>query len=146
MEKLDQIIFYSIDRTIRTYRQFAQHRLKQAGFTMTIDQWLVIKCILENPDIRQQDIADLVFKDNASVTRIISLLVREKYLSRRVMRTNRRRMVLTVTEMGKKTIAAIDELVKENRSIALAGIDQPSISLTKAVMDRIASNCQKTDD
>lgn len=144
MEKLEQIIFYSIDKAIRTYRQYAQQQLKMAGFSMTIDQWLVIKCILQNPEIMQQDIADLVFKDNASVTRIIALLVREKYLSRRVMRSNRRRVILTVTELGKETIEAIDKLVVQNRNTALDGLSNEQIDATRKVMEQITINCKKS--
>jgi len=144
MEKLEQIIFYSIDKAIRTYRQYAQQQLKKEGFSMTVDQWLVIKCILENPKIMQQDIADIVFKDNASVTRIISLLVREKYLTRSVMRSNRRRVVLNVSNLGKETIHAIDLLVLKNRQIALEGISQDEIQITRKVLEQITLNCKKS--
>lgn len=144
MEKLEQIIFYSIDKAIRTYRQYAQQQLKNAGFSMTVDQWLVIKCILQNPEIMQQDIAEKVFKDNASVTRIIALLVREKYLSRRVMSSNRRRVALHVTDLGRQTIAAIDLLVVENRKVALEGLSDEQIEIARLVMERITENCKKS--
>lgn len=143
MEKLEQIIFYSIDKAIRTYRQFAQQELKKAGFSMTVDQWLVIKCILENPDISQQEIAERVFKDNASITRIISLLVKEKYLTRKLKPSNRRRTNLNVTDYGLKTIEAIDIIVLKNRAVALADINQEELKITKDVMEKIASNTKK---
>lgn len=143
MEKLEQIIFYSIDKAIRTYRQYAQQELKKAGFSMTIDQWLVIKCILENPDISQQEIADKVFKDNASITRIIGLLVKEKYLTRKLKPNNRRRTNLHVTDYGHKTLEAIDQIVVKNRAVALNQISQEELKITKGVMEKIASNTKK---
>ena len=94
MEKLDNIVFYAMDKAIRSYRQFAQKRLKDAGFTITIDQWLVIKAILENPSIPQNEIGDLVFKDNASVTRIMSHLEKAGYLLRTVNESDRRKINL----------------------------------------------------
>jgi len=143
MEKLEQIIFYSIDKAIRTYRQYAQQELKKAGFSMTIDQWLVIKCILENPDISQQEIAEKVFKDNASITRIITLLVKEKYLTRKIKPSNRRRTNLHVTDYGHKTLEAIDKIVLTNRAVALSAISQEELKITKEVMEKIASNTKK---
>lgn len=143
MEKLEQIIFYSIDKAIRTYRQYAQQELKKAGFSMTIDQWLVIKCILENPDISQQEIAEKVFKDNASITRIITLLVKEKYLTRKIKPSNRRRTNLHVTDYGHKTLEAIDQIVVKNRAVALNQISQEELKITKEVMEKIASNTKK---
>lgn len=143
MEKLESVIFYTIDRAIRTYRQYAQAQLKKNGFTITIDQWLIIKCILENPAITQIEIAELVFKDNASVTRIINLLVKSKYIHRKISKTDRRRTVLTVTQLGIDTINAIDKLVKVNRSHALNGLTIEEANMAKKVMETITNNCKK---
>lgn len=144
MEKLDSILFYSIDRAIRTYRQYAQKQLKKNGFSITVDQWLVIKCLLENPGVSQVELADRVFKDNASVTRILNLLVKAGYLEREVRSSDRRRSQLTVTENGKQTIEAVDQIVIVNRSHALSGISVTEIETAHAVMDRITSNCNRS--
>ena len=58
MEKLKDITFYNMDKAIRIYRNYAQKRLRDHGFRITVDQWLVIKAILENPDITQQEIGE----------------------------------------------------------------------------------------
>jgi MarR family transcriptional regulator for hemolysin len=142
MEKLDSILFYSIDRAIRTYRQYAQVQLKKAGFTITIDQWLIIKCILENPTITQQEIGELSFKDNASVTRIIEILVKSKYIKRKADKKDRRRFKLEVTELGIQTIHEVKEIVTKNRSVALDGIELNQINETQLVLDKITANCQ----
>ncbi|MCC6700029.1 MAG: MarR family transcriptional regulator [Fluviicola sp.] len=143
MEKLESVIFYTIDRAIRTYRQYAQAQLKKHGFTITIDQWLIIKCLLENPAITQIEISERVFKDNASVTRIINLLVKAKYVTRKISKSDRRRTVLTVTQLGIDTITAIDEIVKINRAHALNGLNQEEIAIASKVMEVITSNCKK---
>ena len=75
MEQLNDIIFYHLDKGIRTYRQFAQKQLKKAELDLTIDQWLVLKAINDNRNLSQKDIAATVLKDEASVTRIIELLL-----------------------------------------------------------------------
>lgn len=142
MEKLENIIFYSIDKAIRTYRQYAQNQLKKQGYEMTVDQWIVLKCILENPEITQSEIAAKVFKDNASVTRIISLLVKARHLSKRSMRSNRRRVVLTVTAQGLETLNGMEKVILQNRATALTGISQQEIELVKHVMVKMAANCE----
>ena len=53
-EKLDNIVFYLIEKAIKTYRQFAQRNITKAHFDITIDQWLVLKTLQENPSITQQ--------------------------------------------------------------------------------------------
>jgi len=140
MEKLNEVIFYTIDRSIRTYRQYAQKQLSKAGFTITIDQWLVIKSILENPGITQQELALNVFKDNASITRIIELLVKSKYL-KRGKNPDRRRMNLIVTEEGKQIIEDVNIVVLQNRQTALKGIDEKDIEKMRSVLLTIINNC-----
>lgn len=143
MENLDNIIFYAIDRAIRTYRQYAQQQLKKHGFTITVDQWIIIKCLMENPDIQQHEIANKVFKDNASVTRIISLLVKARYLTRKISKSDRRKTVLKVTDLGIQTIEAVNKIVLVNREVALNGVDPADLETARKVMQQITLNCGK---
>ena len=94
MENLNSVIFYNIEEAIKTYRMYAQNQLKINGLKITIDQWLVLKCLKENPNTTQVELAEKVFKDNASITRIIDLLVKANYLERTINQTDRRKFDL----------------------------------------------------
>lgn len=142
METLNDVIFYSIDKAIRTYRQYAQKQLKSAGYSITIDQWLVIKTLLENPNIKQQDLGEKTFKDNASITRIIELLEKAEFLRRKNNVEDRRRSGLEVTEKGIKIITDVQQIVLKNRSVALAGINKSDLEVTKKVLLQITQNCK----
>jgi DNA-binding MarR family transcriptional regulator len=128
---------------MRSYRQFAQSELKKHGFTITIDQWLVMKCLMENPSIPQTEISERVFKDNASVTRIIELLVKAKYISRKANKKDRRRSDLSVTQLGVETLNAVNELVLQYRAKALNGVSQEEINRTMEIMTLVYENCKK---
>lgn len=141
MEKLNDITFYTIDKAIRTYRIYAQKKLKENGFKITIDQWLIIKSILENPGISQLELGEKVFKDNASVTRIIELLVKAHYLERTVNANDRRKSNLTVTNEGKTIIEEVNEIVLQNRQTALNGVTQEELQILNNVLRTIISNC-----
>lgn len=141
MEKLNSIIFYNIDKAIRSYRNYAQRQLKEHGFNITIDQWLIIKALLENPGITQNEIGDLVFKDNASVTRIIDLLVKSEFLTRDAHPTDRRKTNLKVTDSGKKIITEVQTLVESNRKIALANISDSELEIMNFALLKISENC-----
>jgi hypothetical protein len=78
---LSSIIFYSLDKAIRQYRKLAQANIDRAGIAITIDQWLVLRVIQEHDDLTQTDIAERVFKDQASVARMISLLLKAGLLA-----------------------------------------------------------------
>lgn len=140
MEKLDSIIFYNIDKAIRAYRNYAQRQLKTKGFKITIDQWLIIKAILENPGITQNEIGDLVFKDNASVTRIIDLMVKSEYIIRQVHTEDRRKTNLEVTKSGRKIIKGVQKLVEDNRKTALEGITNEELQIMNIALLKITKN------
>lgn len=141
MEKLNSIIFYNIDKAIRAYRNYAQRQLKANGFTITIDQWLIIKAVLENPGITQNEIGDLVFKDNASVTRIIDLMVKSEYITRHIHPQDRRKTNLEVTDSGKKVIKEVQDIVEKNRKTALKGITQDELEVMYSSLLKISENC-----
>lgn len=142
MEKLNDITFYTIDKAIRSYRIYAQKKLRENGFKITIDQWLIIKSILENPGISQLELGEKVFKDNASVTRIIELLVRSNYLKREVHPTDRRKSNLIVTLAGKAVIEEVYEIVLQNRQTALNGVSLDDLATLNKVLKTIIANCQ----
>lgn len=143
MEKLDGIVFYALDKAIKSYRQFAQQRIKESGFKITIDQWLVIKTLLENPTITQKDLSSNVFKDEASVTRIISNLVRDGYINRNEDIKDRRKSILKVTAKGVKIIQDVQVIVDQNRADALAGLSQQQIEQLNVVLKSIIANTAK---
>lgn len=142
MEKLNEIIFYNIDKSIRSYRVFAQKNLRKNGFKITIDQWLVIKCIMENPDISQQEMGEIVFKDNASVTRMIELLVKARYIVRKPYNKDRRRVKLVVTDEAIRIINAIHEVSVVNRQKALENVTEEEMKVVNSVMNKIIANCR----
>ena len=142
MEKLNEVVFYTIDKAIRSYRVFAQKQLCANGFNITIDQWLIIKCIMENPDISQQELGEMVFKDNASVTRIIELLVKGKYLIREAHQTDKRRFTLVVTKECKGMINKMQKVVLDYREAALKDIDVKDIKQVTTVLESIIKNCK----
>ncbi|MFC4817756.1 MarR family winged helix-turn-helix transcriptional regulator [Flavobacterium sp. GCM10023249] len=141
MEKLNDIIFYNIDKAIKTYRMFAMKKIRESGYKITTDQWLIIKSILENPKITQQELAKNVFKDNASVTRIIELMVKSHYLNRKVDANDRRKSILSVTKEGKDIIEKVQSIILENRKEALEGISKDELNTMDIVLQKIIKNC-----
>jgi len=143
MERLENIIFYTMDKSIRSYRMFAQKRLKENGFQITIDQWLIIKVLMENPGISQQELSELVFKDSASVTRIIELLVKSKCLKRKVNKNDRRKSNLEITRAGYQIIEDVQRIVLKNREEALNGISENELQTLYGILTKVIENCNK---
>ncbi len=142
MEKLDEILFYTLEKSIKLYRKFAQNQILKKGYDITIDQWLVLKTLQENKNLSQNQIAELVFKDFASVTRIIELLVKKHYVQRKVDSTDRRRFELKITSEGNKIIEKIYPIVIANRKQALTDLSVKEINSLKTKLEKLIINCK----
>ena len=142
MEKLERVIFYALDKCIKTYRQFAQRRFIEAGLDITIDQWLVLNAISEKPDLSQLEIADRVFKDASSVTRIIDLLIKKEYLQRETHEWDRRRFSLGLTKEGQAIMKKIAKVVEQNRAQALKEISEGQLLQMRQTLSLIIDNCK----
>ena len=142
MEKLDSIFFYSLEKAIKSYRQFAQRNMMKNGFDLTIDQWLVLKAITDNPAWTQHEIAEAAFKDFASVTRIIEILVKKQYLIRAIHSVDRRRFNLTPTKKAILNSAAMQPITESNRKTALNGISKDEVIVLQKYLTKIIENCK----
>ena len=142
MDPLRDTLFYALEKSIKSYRQFAQARISDAGVDITIDQWLVLKTLQENPDITLQQIALVVFKDFASITRIMQLLVAKGFVRRTRHAKDQRRSSLTLTTAGEKTIRVLQPIITSNRRHALRGIAPGEVAITHALLEGIVANCQ----
>ena len=143
VSRLEQIPFYIIEKAIKSYRQLAQRNIRLVNKQITIDQWLILKTIEDNPDITQREIAQYVFKDHASITRMIDLLVKKGYLERSVYAEDRRRFGLELTSEGKMTKEALMPIILQNRAAALKGLTENEMISLRNILQKIIDNCTK---
>jgi len=140
-EKLNDVLFYVLEKSIKCYRQFAQRNISREGIDITIDQWLILKTLQERPDAPQQEIGAVIFKDYASVTRIIETLVTKGYLTRSIHMEDRRRFALTITGAGINAIKCLQPVIIGNRKLALEGISKEELAAFTLILNKIISNC-----
>ncbi len=142
--RLENVLFYVMEKTIKSYRQFAQRNINVVNSDITIDQWLVLKTIYDNPNISQREIAKNVFKDHASITRMIDLLVKKGFLERLPHHQDRRRFGLELTSLGKISQQNLMPLILRNREMALEGLNSKEISTLQDLLEKITMNCTNT--
>ena len=137
---LNQIIFYSLDKAIRRYRKLAQANIDRAGIVITVDQWLVLKVVEEDTDLTQTEIAERVFKDQASVARIQALLLQRGLLAAEPGPDGRRQR-LSITAEGQRVLTEVQPVIDNNRRLALDGLTEADLDQLRASLERIAANC-----
>jgi DNA-binding MarR family transcriptional regulator len=131
---------FLLDRTARRVKQFAQQRFKELGFNITVDQWIVLKHLYGNQEMKQNELAELLFKDNPTLTRIIDLLCDKGLTVRKVHPNDRRSFIVSLTKEGHKKVEQLNPKIKDIRLKAWEGLSERDFNQFKKVLDTIYQN------
>lgn len=140
MKTPSKTVFYTIEKTIKSYRKFANQNFLKVVDDITIDQKLILQYLNAFPELNQKEIADLVFKDNASLTRMIDLMVNKKFLKRSMNTEDRRRFKIDITPKGKDILNKLEPVIVSNRKKAFSGITEEELIQLEITLKKILSN------
>lgn len=141
MQSPSSTIFYQIEKSIKSYRKFAQINIQKRFPDLTLDQALLLLSLNDDPALGLSDLADLLFRENASITRMVESLVRKQYLNRTENVEDRRRYDLAITEKGKHALKGLSNIISVNRKVATHGISQKEIDSVTTILQKLTQNC-----
>jgi DNA-binding MarR family transcriptional regulator len=131
---------FILDRTARRVKQYAQKRFKELGFNITVDQWLILKNLSERKGMKQNELAEMVFKDNPTLTRMIDLLCRKGLTQRVINPDDRRSFVVSLTREGQKKVEQLKPKLKDVRAKAWEGLSEKDFNQFKKILNTIYQN------
>lgn len=131
---------FLLDRTSRRVKQYAQQRFKEMGFNITVDQWLVMKHLYEHEEMKQNELAALIFKDNPTLTRIIDLLCDKGLTQRTTHHSDRRSFIVSLTKEGVKKVEQLKPKIKDVRFKAWEGLSERDFNQFKKILNTIYQN------
>ncbi|HEX6891638.1 MAG TPA: MarR family transcriptional regulator [Chryseolinea sp.] len=140
-QKLEDVLFYLIEKTNKVIRRYSQIRFIQAGLDITVDQWLVLKKIGDSDRITQIDLANSLYKDRASITRILDLLLAKKLVNK-VEGHDKRSYELNLTAAGRKFTDQALTIVKDVRRKGLQSLDAKEQDTLRASLQKIIKNLE----
>jgi DNA-binding MarR family transcriptional regulator len=133
---------FLLDRTARRVKQYAQRKFKLEDFDLTVDQWLILKNLSENELLSQSELAQLVFKDQPTLTRIIDLLTKKGYVERMPHPMDRRSFQLLLTESGIKKVKELKPKVASIREKAWENLNEGDFEEFKRILNTIYNNLE----
>lgn len=133
---------FLLDRTARRVKQYAQQKFKELRLNVTVDQWLVLKHLYENEHMKQNELAELLFKDNPTLTRIIDLLCDKGLTVRNQHPSDRRSFHVSLTKEGKKKVEQMRPKIRKIRLKAWEGLSKDDFLQFKKVLDAIYNNLE----
>lgn len=137
-------IFYQLEKSIKLYRKMAQQKIDAHGFGISLNQLILLIQLSKRPESSQVELADFVFKDFASVARMVDLLVKKGYLTRTENKIDRRKKDLTPTAACRNMIQVLLPVITEYRQLALQGFDEKELELLSRLLGKLSSNCEES--
>ncbi|MGB1262015.1 MAG: MarR family winged helix-turn-helix transcriptional regulator [Cognaticolwellia sp.] len=132
---------YTMEKAIKLYRKYCQQSIDSYVDNVTVDQCLVLICLRERPELNQMQLADLVFKNKASVTRILNLLVEKQYVSKVLNAEDGRKNKLEISQAGRKLLTRLEPIFSQNRAQALKNFTALEIIELERLLMKIVTNC-----
>lgn len=134
---------FLLDRTARRVKQYAQKKFKELNLNVTVDQWLLLKHLYENNSMKQNELAELLFKDNPTLTRIIDLLCEKGLTIRKQHPSDRRSFQVELTRQGRKKVEDMKPKINDIRLRAWDGLSEKDFAQFKKVLNTIYNNLEE---
>jgi DNA-binding MarR family transcriptional regulator len=134
---------FLLDRTARRVKQYAQKKFKELNLNVTVDQWLLLKHLYENNSMKQNELAELLFKDNPTLTRIIDLLCEKGLTIRKQHPNDRRSFQVELTRQGRKKVDDMKPKINDIRLRAWDGLSEKDFAQFKKVLNTIYNNLEE---
>jgi MarR family 2-MHQ and catechol resistance regulon transcriptional repressor len=85
---------------------------------ISVTQCYALETLVEHGPMRLSDLAEKLFLDKSTTSRVVTSLVKKKYVEQHADRDDRRAIALTVTARGRSLYARItDDLVAQQRQL-----------------------------
>ncbi len=120
-------------------KRFNQERAKH-GYTISPEQWAVLVYVWDRNAQPQFVLADRMFKDKATVARVVASTEALGLIKRVPGPTDGREKILYLTEQGKAVMEEITPIVQEVLHQASVGIDENELQICKDVLRRAHAN------
>ncbi len=129
-----------LERTAKRMKRFFQEELLAIDADITVDQWVVLQQLEKKEGQNQLAIAQAVYKDAPTVTRILDLLAKKKLVKRVEDDSDRRRYNIELTKLGRQRIKKVWPHIKAARQKAWVGLDDEAIDKLIESLNQVFEN------
>jgi DNA-binding MarR family transcriptional regulator len=120
------------------YKQAVDLRLKPKG--LPIEQYRILESLQRKDGQSMRELADDVFVDSASLTKIIDRMIGTADVYRAPEPTDRRKVLIFISEKGHRTLAELREALKGSRSGLVNRLGPDQVSQLRVLLQSMLKN------
>lgn len=140
--KLESVLFYQIEQAMRQSVRYTHRVFSEADVDLTKDQWLVLKKVTDEEGVSPLEIANVLGKEAASMTRMLDILERKGLLRREPNPSDRRSSLIFATTAGMNLFNQVLPLVQNIRRQAVVGLTPEEILRLETALRKISQNLE----
>jgi len=123
-------------------RQFIQAKIKENQLNITYEMLEVLMCLWEKDGINQQEIADRIIKEKASMTYLLDNLVKRDLVNRMPDGNDRRNNLIHLTKQGKDLQEKLLPWAMEMYTAASIDLTEEDIIASTLLIKQLTKNIQ----
>jgi len=131
--------------TLKQLELVFNRRFKKAGLNITADQWRILILLFENDGLSQVDLCEGSSKGAPTVSRMINLLYKKKFIKRSRFGTDRRRYKIYLSEKGKTIVEQGLPLVYDMRQSGWEGLNNTDYDNLIRILKKLRENFNKME-
>lgn len=138
-EHYTDTIFYQIELTARYCKLLGQQVFDQYNVQgISIEEYTILDTLSCNEELCQRDLAKLLLKDRANTGKLLDVLDKKGYISRKLsIKNNRPVKIIEITENGKKVLNAAAERIRLHYYQLKEKIDNSDVARVKDLLKEL---------
>ena len=125
---------------VKLMRESLNARFQDAGYDITIEQWIVLLNLWRQDGLSQQALADRYGRSKVAAFKLLEKLEDQGLVMRQADPVDARCKRVFLTTDGKKLQAELVPLAKENITAMTRDISQADLETAKQVIRKVTSN------
>ena len=146
MKQLDLLksrIGMKLVRIGKMTRAIAVQRFSAKNFEITPEQLMVLSALIDHDGLYQRQIGLITLKDRPNITRIINILEKMNFVTRKPDVNKRKIYKIFVTDEGKNVVKKVMPTALELWENIVDGVDEDELEITLKVMNKFKENLMK---
>ncbi|GAA4786742.1 MarR family transcriptional regulator [Olivibacter ginsenosidimutans] len=124
-------------------RNYIRRKLKESNLDLTYEMLQVLAVLWSRGDLNQQEIADTISKNKASLTSLLDNLAKRKLIVRSEDPSDRRNKIISLTKMGRNHEKELDALMNGLYETLQTGLSKADITNASSVLKHMGENLWK---
>jgi MarR family transcriptional regulator, organic hydroperoxide resistance regulator len=137
---LENTLGYLINRCSILLKSELTHRLNQAGYDVTPEEWVILNRLWEQGGLSQNELAEQTIKDKTTITRFLHQMEAKGLITRKSSKEDGRFKKVQLTANGKKLKSSLIPIAQEMLAHASADLSKNELQIVLGLLKKIEHN------